>query len=241
MATKSALSDAAEEAHYLRANLLVTHTLLAALREHAPACRTFLAGSCHMFGDTKQRPQTEDTPFAPNSLYGLTKVASAQLGRIYREKHRMFVGTGILYNHESPLRRTDFVSAKIAKGAVDVLRGTRHEIDLADVETEVDWGFAGEYAAAMIAMTGAQVAEDFIIASGTVHRVKDFARLAFERVGLDWTKHVRQASPGDRSVARTVYQGDISRIRERLGWSPKTTFAQLVAMMVDHHLAQNPA
>lgn len=220
----------------IETNLLPAQTILQTLRISRPACRVFLAGSCHMFGDPAETPQTERTPFAPTTIYGITKTAATHLGRLYRAEKGMFVCTGILYNHESPLRGSDFASARIARAAADIARGASHRLVLGNPDATVDWGFAGDYVEAMHLMLQAETPEDFIIASGELHRVRDFAEIAFARVGLDWTAHVREDPDAYRPVSRTAYQGDISAIRHRLGWAPKTSFRELVEMMVDHAL-----
>ena len=212
--------------------------LLRAIRTHRPACRVFLAGSCHMFGDPDHAPQTEDTPFRPTSLYGITKTAAAQLGRVYREQHGLFVCTGILYNHESPLRGPSFVTTRIVRGAVEIKRGLRTVLLLGDLDARVDWGYAGDYVGAMRRMLAADCAEDFVIASGELQSVRDLVERVFERVGVDWRPHVGQDATAHRPVSRAVYHGDPSRIRDRLGWTPTTSFDALVALLVDAELAR---
>jgi GDPmannose 4,6-dehydratase len=227
----------AEEVSYLQVNLLSTHALLANLRQFAPSCRVFLAGSSHLFGDVTESPQNEQTPMAPNSLYGITKHASLQLGRLYRQQHGMFVVTGILYNHESPRRRSGFVTTQVARAAVEVLRHQRSQLILGDLDAQVDWGFAGDYVRAMALMLRAPSPEEMIIASGKLHTVRDLARLAFAHVGLEWSDYVQQRPGVHRRVSRAVYHGDITKIVTQLGWQPETTFEELVCAMVDHYLA----
>jgi len=228
---------AEEERLYLQTNVLATHALLSALRTHQPRCRIFLAGSCHMFGEPTVRPQDETTPFAPNSLYGITKVAVTSLARVLRERDGLFCCTGILFNHESPLRGPSFVTSRIARAAAHVARGGSERCVLGDLDAEVDWGFAGDYVRAMRLMLEAPAPRDYVISSGEMHRVRDFVELAFARVGRDWRPYVQQDSAAHRPVSRAVYQGSSARIHAELGWSPTTTFRELVEMMVDHHLA----
>ena len=225
--------DSDDERASIETNFLSVQMILSTLRETHPTCRVFLAGSCHMFGDPPESPQTERTPFAPTNIYGITKTAAAHLGRYYREEKGMFVCTGILYNHESPLRGPDFVTAKIARAAVDIKNGKAKELVLGNLDARVDWGFAGDYVEAMHTMLAAEIPEDFIIASGELHRVRDFVEIAFARVNLDWTQYVRENVSAYRPVSASVYHGDASAIRERLGWKPKTSFKALVEMMVD--------
>ena len=226
---------ASEEAGYLATNLLPVQTLLAALRALAPRCRTFLAGSCHMFGSPEHAPQTEATPFRPNSLYGLTKVAAMNLGHVYRQKHGLFCCTGILYNHESPRRGPSFVTTRIARAAAELASGGRELLTLGSLDARVDWGFAGDFVEAMVAMLESDTPRDLIIATGVLHTVGEFARLAFERVGLDWSRYVREDAAAHHPVAASVYCGDSTEIRSTLGWAPRTSFESLVALMVDHH------
>lgn len=233
--------DADEERTYLQTNVTATMTLLALLREHAPRCRVLLAGSCHVFGDVDARPQSETTPMRPNSMYGITKAATLQLGRLYREKHGVYCCSAILFNHESPLRGDQFITKRLARAAADVARGQALPIAIGNPAAEVDWGFAGDYAEAMARMLGAAEPRDFVVASGAIRRVRDFAQAAFAHVGLDWQKYVRVDPTVHRPVSATTYEGDISRITAALGWRPRTSFEDLVHMMVDAELARAAA
>jgi GDPmannose 4,6-dehydratase len=225
--------EGADERASIETNLLSAHTILRTLHESKPECRVFFAASCHMFGDATEIPQTERTLFAPTNIYGVTKVAATLLGRFYREQEGMFVCTGILYNHESPLRGPDFVTARIAQAAARIKYGSTEKLTLGNLDAQVDWGFAGDYVQAMHAMLQAEKPEDFIIASGELHRVRDFAEIAFRHVGLDWTAYVQEDPSVHAPVSRAVYQGNASAIKERLGWKPTTSFKELVEMMVD--------
>lgn len=226
-----------EERGSWETNVLSVQTILSTLSAHVPHCRVFLAGSCHMFGEAQGMPQSEQTPFKPTNIYAVTKVAATLLGRLYREQKRLFVCTGILYNHDSPWRGPDFVTARIAKTVVDILHGRASELVLGCLDAQVDWGFAGDYVEAMYAMLQAPSAEDFIIASGELHTVEEFARIAFARVGLDGQKYMREDAHLYKPVSSCVYQGDTHAIQTRLGWKPKTSFSSLVRMMVDHYLS----
>jgi GDPmannose 4,6-dehydratase len=232
-------SEAEEEELYFRHNVEATRALLRAALELQPRCRVFLAGSCHVFGDAAEVPQTERTSIRPNSLYGITKACGLWLGRHYRERLGLFCATGILYNHESPLRAPTFVTGRIARAAVVIARGESRELLIGDLEAQVDWGFAGDYVEAMVTMLEADVPDDFIVASGRLHRVRDFVEVAFDHVGLDWRKYVRESPDVHRPVARTVYHGDITAIR-RLGWQPRVTLEELARGMVDAY-RQAPA
>ncbi len=233
-ATKDVSSHDDERAS-IETNFLSAQVILRTLLDVKPACRVFLAGSCHMFGNAIETPQSERTPFAPTNIYGITKTAATHLGRLYRGKG-MHVCTGILYNHESPLRGPDFVTAKIARTAVEISQGKKDRLVLGNLDAQVDWGFAGDYVEAMHLMLQAAEPNDFIIASGELHRIRDFVELAFRRVGLDWTKYVSEDPSAYRPVSDTVYHGDARAIRDQLGWEPKVSFESLVAMMVDRYV-----
>jgi len=231
-AAQVSVSEAEEEAIYFRVNLEATRALLRATHELLPRSRVFLAGSSHMFGHAEESPQSEQTPIRPNSLYGITKASNLWLGRYYRETLGLYCAMGILYNHESPRRGPTFVTARIARAAVRIARGQEQELVLGDLEAQVDWGFAGDFAEAMVSMLEVDQAQDFIIASGQLHRVRDFVEIAFAHVGLDWRRHVRQGARVHQPVARAVYHGDITAIRS-IGWEPRLSFEDLVRQMVD--------
>jgi GDPmannose 4,6-dehydratase len=232
-AARTDLSPADEQELYFRHNVDATRALLRSALELRPDCRVFLAGSCHLFGETDERPQNERTPIRPNSVYGITKASNLWLGRYYRQSLGLFCATGILYNHESPLRGPSFVTARIVRAAARIARGEKERLALGDLEAQVDWGFAGDYVQAMVAMLEASLADDFIIASGALHRVRDFVETAFAHLGLDWRQHVEQQDGVHRPVAKTVYHGDITAIGSRLGWQPRLPFEELVRQMVD--------
>jgi GDPmannose 4,6-dehydratase len=235
------LSDLDEEREYVRVNFLTTQDLLHALRELCPSCRLFLAGSCHMFGAVQSELQDEATPFVPNSAYGITKVASWHLAKMYRERGLLFCSMGILYNHESPRRGPGFVTTRIAQGVAEIVRKERDHLVVGNLAARVDWGFAGDYVEAMWRMLQHDEADDFVVASGALHRVQDFIEIAFGHVGLDWRAYVREDAGVHRAVHAGVYHGDTAKIRAKLGWRPATSFEQLVRMMVDHHLASPSA
>ena len=227
-----AVTEAEEERLYFHNNIEATRNLLRAAYELHPRSRVFLAGSCHVFGHAEEAPQNERTPLRPNSLYGISKATNLWLGRYYRETLGYFCATGILYNHESPRRGPTFVTARIARAAVRIARGQEQDLVIGNLEAQVDWGFAGDYVEAMVRMLEAPVPGDFIVASGQLHRVRDFVEVAFEHLGLDWRKHVRPGTGVHQPVAAAVYHGDISAIR-RLGWAPRMSFEGMVRQMVD--------
>jgi GDPmannose 4,6-dehydratase len=227
-----------EEDNYVRVNFVATHRLLQALRSARPSCRFFLAGSCHMFGAVETMPQTEATPYLPNSAYGITKLAAWNFAKMYRDRGDLFCSLGILFNHESPLRALDFVTARIARGVAEIVHKKRDHLVIGNLAAQVDWGFVGDYVDAMRRILQHDEPDEFIIASGSLHTVGEFVAAAFEHVGLDWRAYVREDPGVHKPVQPGTYHGDISKIRTKLGWEPTTPFASLVAMMVDHHLVQ---
>lgn len=216
-------------------NVEATRNLMRVLREESPVCRLFLAGSCQMFGDVDQAPQDEQTPFRPNNLYAITKVTACELGRFYRKKGDLFCSTGILYNHESPLRGDNFVTTRIAREAIRILKGQAQELVVGNLSAKVDWGFAGDYVRAMCGALRVSSPEDYVIATGELHAVRDFVAIAFGYLGLDWTHHVREDPNAYAPAARANYCGNASKARDNLGWAPRVRFEELVRMMVDHH------
>jgi len=233
-ASGSELSAREEESAYFRINVEATRRLIGSALSLGRECRVFLAGSCHIFGDPEEAPQTERTHIKPNSLYGLTKAMNLWFGRLTRERSRLFVVTGILYNHESPLRGPSFVTGHIARKVAEIARGDAEQLVVGDLKAQVDWGFAGDYVRAMVVMLEAERPVDAIIASGRLHRVEDFVRIACAHVGIDAAQVVRQDPNLHRPVSRSVYHGDISLITT-LGWAPRVTFPEMVRMMVDAH------
>jgi len=233
-AAKVDISPSEEDELYFLYNVEATRHLLACAAALNNQCRVFLAGSSHLFGNTKDFPQTEETPIQPNSIYGITKAMNLWLGRYYREHRNLFCVTGILYNHESPLRGPTFVTGRIARAAAQISRGEISELVMGNLDAQVDWGFAGDYVRAMVLMLEADIPQDRIIASGQLHRVRDFVQLAFDRVGLDYTRYVTENTGVHRPVATSVYWGDIKSI-EAIGFRPTVTFEELVVMMVEAH------
>lgn len=232
---KVALTPAEEEELYFRYNVDATRNLLRSAAELVTNCRVFLAASSHVFGATKDFPQTENTPIQPNSLYGIAKAMNLWLGRHYRDSRGLFCATGILYNHESPFRGPSFVTGRIARTVAQIARGETDHLIVGNLDAQVDWGFAGDYVRAMVMVLEADVAKDWIIASGKLHRVRDFVQLAFEHVGLDFRRYVSESAGTYRPVTSAVYFGDVGPLAA-LGFRPSVEFEELVRMMVDAHL-----
>ena len=211
---------------------IATANILEAIRSVATGARLFFAASCHLFGAPPTPVQDETTPFQPDGLYGITKHAGVRLCQYYREKYGVFAAVGILYNHESPLRSSKFVSKKIVEAAVAIRAGRQDTLQLGDLEAQVDWGFAGDYVDAMQRILQLPAAEDFVIASGTPHRVGEFVEEAFGLLGLDWRKYVKTDPSLLRDNARLPLTGNYAKLHRLTGWSPQTSFHDLVKMMI---------
>jgi GDPmannose 4,6-dehydratase len=216
-------------------NVLSYAFFLEAVRRYSPRTRVFYASSCLIFGPTKDKRQDEKTPFHPDTIYGITKLDGLFLSRLYRQKYGVFAAAGILYNHESELRTDNFISKKIIKGAADIKKSGRGRIVIGNLRAERDWGDAHDYVAAMTKILRVRTADDFIIATGVSHRVADFARLAFSRLGLDWRDYVVEDKKIiTRKTGRLV--GDNSKIKRVLGWQPQTSFARMVDNILGHYI-----
>jgi len=221
----------------MNTNINGTHYVLAALRELQPQCRFYFAGSSEMFGKAREVPQNEDTPFHPRSPYGISKVAGFELTRNYREAYDMFCVNGILFNHESPRRGFEFVSRKITSGVARIRNGSDKELRLGNLEARRDWGHAKDYIRAMRAMLQQKDPEDFVVASGQSHTVREFCELAFAEVGLDYRDYVVTDERFYRPAEVDSLVGDATRAREVLNWRPEYNFEQLVKDMVNNDLA----
>lgn len=220
-------------------NLSSLAVCLTELADNFPHSKLFYAGSCHVFGTPDEVPQHEGTPHKPDTPYGITKSAGVQLCKFFRDARNFFAVAGILYNHESARRREPFVTAQIAAAAAAAAAGRTSRLTLRDVNAVVDWGAASDYVEAMWLSLQHRTPDDYIIASGIGRTVSDFARTAFEHVGLDWRDFVvTNDSPDGTRSAR--YVGDASRITAATGWRPRTSFKDLVCSMVDvYRLAPN--
>jgi GDPmannose 4,6-dehydratase len=214
-------------------NINGTHFLLGAIRHVAPHCRVYFAGSSEMFGKVEQVPQNEKTPFHPRSSYGISKVCGFELTRNYREAYDMYASSGILFNHESPRRGYEFVTRKITAGVARILAGQAHEIRLGNLEAKRDWGHAREYVEAMWLMLQQPEPDDYVVATGETHTVRDFAEAAFSYAGLEYQQYIRKDEQLFRPAEVNVLLGDASKAREKLGWKHKTSFRQLVWEMVE--------
>ena len=213
-----------------------TLRLLEAIRESGLQPKFYQASSSEMFGKVVEIPQTETTPFYPRSPYGAAKVFSYWITVNYREAYNLFACNGILFNHESPRRGETFVSRKITKAAARIKLGLQKELFLGNLEAKRDWGFAGDYIEAMWLMLQQDDPEDFVIATGETHSVKDLVKLAFSHLDLDWQEFVKIDPRYFRPTEVDVLIGDASKAQKTLNWQPKVSFQELVVMMVDADL-----
>jgi GDPmannose 4,6-dehydratase len=227
-----------DEFSTLNANINGTHYVLAALRDCAPDCRLYFAASSEMFGKVAQVPQNEETPFHPRSAYGISKVAGFHLTRNYREAYGIKACSGILYNHESPHRGFEFVTRKITSHAARIKLGLAREVRLGNLDARRDWGHAREYVRAMWLMLQQDQPDDYVIATGEQHSVREFAELAFTRLGLDYRDHVVVDPQFLRPADVETLLGDASKARQKLGWTYRVAFKDLVEEMVDADLAR---
>jgi len=199
--------------------------------------RFYQASTSEMFGEVRETPQTEMTPFHPRSPYGCAKVFGHYITMNYRESYDMFACSGILFNHEGPRRGLEFVTRKITNAVARIKLGLQDEIVLGNLDSKRDWGYAGDYVRAMWLMLQHDIPEDFVIATGETHSIHEFLDLAFAEVGIDdWQPYVRQDPKFLRPAEVDALTGDASKAKEVLGWEPEVSFAQLVKMMVENDL-----
>jgi GDPmannose 4,6-dehydratase len=216
-----------------------TLRLLEAMRDHVMhggrPVRLYQAGSSEMFGSAPS-PQSERTPFYPRSPYGVSKVAAHWFAVNYREAYGLFICNGILFNHESPRRGETFVTRKVTRAVGRIKEGLQDKLYLGNLEAQRDWGYAGDYVEAMWSMLQQERADDYIIATGESHSVRDFVELAFAAAGIDWRRHVEVDARYFRPTEVDALRGDASKAHRMLGWQPRVGFADLVRMMVEHDL-----
>ncbi|MCL5040603.1 MAG: GDP-mannose 4,6-dehydratase [Firmicutes bacterium] len=212
--------------------------LLEAIRQVNPGIRFYQASSSEMFGKVQSIPQDEKTPFYPRSPYGVAKLYSHWMTVNYREAYGLFACAGILFNHESPLRGTEFVTRKISRAVARIKLGLQDHLELGNLQAKRDWGFAPEYVEAMWLMLQQDQPGDYVIASGGTHRVQEFVEKAFETVGLDWREYVVKQEALFRPAEVDLLVGNPARARRDLGWQPKTSFPELVRIMVEADLAR---
>ncbi|MCA1561228.1 MAG: GDP-mannose 4,6-dehydratase [Acidobacteria bacterium] len=207
--------------------------VLEAIRHVDPTIRLYQASSSEMFGKVREVPQTELTPFHPRSPYGVSKVFGHYITVNYRESYGLFACSGILFNHESPRRGLEFVTRKVSDGAARIKLGLAKTVSLGNLDAQRDWGFAGDYVKAMWLMLQQDQPDDYVIATGISHAVRDLVQIAFDRAGLDWQSHVRIDPTLIRPAEVDHLIGDASKARRMLDWRPEVEFHGLVQMMVD--------
>jgi GDPmannose 4,6-dehydratase len=212
--------------------------LLEAIRETGIKPRFYQASSSEMYGKVQEVPQTEKTPFYPRSPYACAKVYAHSITVNYREAYGLHASSGILFNHESPRRGETFVTRKITRAIAHILCGLQEKVYLGNLEAKRDWGYAKEYVEAMWLMLQQPEPDDYVIATGETHSVREFLELAFSHMGLDWRKHVEIDSRYLRPAEVDLLIGDSAKAKKKLGWEPKTKFADLVKLMVDEDVRQ---
>lgn len=210
--------------------------VLEAMRQVVPKARFYQASSSEMFGKVREVPQNEMTPFHPRSPYAVAKTYGHHITVNYRESFGLFAASGILFNHESPRRGLEFVTRKITHAVASIKLGLADELRLGNLDSQRDWGYAGDYIEAMWLMLQHDEADDFVIATGKTHSIRDFLDIAFGHVDLDWNEYVKKDPRFLRPAEVDQLIGDAGKARRILGWEPKVSFDQLVRMMVDADL-----
>ena len=211
--------------------------ILDAIRNVDPSTKFYQASSSEMFGKVAEVPQIESTPFYPRSPYGVAKVYGHWITVNYRESYDLHASSGILFNHESPRRGLEFVTRKISYGAASIKLGLEKKLALGNLDSKRDWGFAGDYVEAMWMMLQQDAPDDYVICTGMTHSVREFCDVAFDHLGLSYEDHVVVDEKFFRPAEVDLLVGDYSKAAKKLGWAPKTTFEELVIMMVDADMA----
>jgi GDPmannose 4,6-dehydratase len=210
--------------------------MLEGVRLVDPTIRFYQASSSEMFGHVREEPQTENTAFYPRSPYGAAKCYGHWITVNYRESYGLFACSGIMFNHESPMRGLEFVTRKVTDAVARIKLGRQKKLQLGNLDAERDWGFAGDYVEAMWMMLQQSEPDDFVIATGIKHSVRDLVELAFKHVGLNWQDHVHVDPTLLRPADVNTLCGDASKAKSKIGWQPKVSFAKLIEMMVDADL-----
>ena len=220
-------------------NLNGTHYLLSAMKEFASSkVKFYFAASSEMFGKVKEIPQNEETPFAPRSSYGISKVTGYYLTRNYREAYKLNASNGIMFNHESPRRGFEFVTRKISYGVARIKKGLQKKLKLGNIKSKRDWGHAKDYVDAMWLMLQQDKPGDYVIGTGKEHTVEDFAKKAFNHVGLNYKDHIVVDKRLVRPAEVDTLLADYSKAKKILKWEPKTSFDDLIISMVEHDLKE---
>ena len=222
-----------DEFSTMNTNVNGTHFMLSAMKEFSPRSKFYFAGSSEMFGKVHETPQNEKTIFHPRSVYGITKATGFELTRNYREAYNLFCCSGILFNHESPRRGFEFVTRKISYAAAKIKLGLQKKLELGDIDTKRDWGHAEDYVKATWLMLQQKKPDDYVIASGVQHSVREFAALAFSILDLDYKKYISINPTLKRPSEVNTLLGDFSKAKKILKWKPKYNFKELVKNMVE--------
>ena len=225
-----------DEFSTLNTNINGTHHVLSALKDFSPKTRLYFAGSSEMFGKAELKEQNEGTPFHPRSAYGISKVTGFELTRNYREAYDLFTCSGILFNHESPRRGFEFVTRKISFAVARIKKGLQKKLKLGNIKSKRDWGHAQDYVKAMWAILQQKTPEDYVVGTGIAHSVEDFAKKAFEHVGLNYKDYVVVDSDLIRPSEVDALLANYSKAKKILKWKPEISFDNLVTGMVESDL-----
>jgi GDPmannose 4,6-dehydratase len=225
-----------DEFAIFNSNVNGTHYILSILKEASPKCRFYFAGSSELFGRASIYPQNEGTPFHPRSAYGITKATGYYLTCNYRDNYGMFACNGILYNHESVRRGFEFVTRKIVYGAAQIKLGLMDNLVLGNLDSKRDWGYAPDYVRAMWLMLQQEHPDDYVIATGNLHTVREFCEISFSHLGIDYKDYVKVDSKFFRPTEEVPLVGDSSKAQQKLCWKPEKSFQDMIIEMVDHDL-----
>jgi GDPmannose 4,6-dehydratase len=228
-----------DEISILNNNVNSTHYLLASIKEFAPDCRFYFAGTSEMFGNVESEPQDERTPFNPRSIYGISKMSSYHLVKNYRQQYGMFACSGILYNHESPRRGFEFVTRKIISSAVKIKLRLQNDLTLGNLDAYRDWGYAPDYVKAMWLMLQSDTPDDYVVASGETHSVREFVQIAFSSLGLDYHKFVKVDPKFFRPAEKIQLCGNPAKIIDQLGWQRTKNLKEIITEMVESEMSMH--
>ena len=225
-----------DEFSTLNTNINGTHYVLSTIKDIVPECKFLFAGSSEQFGNVKENPQNENTPFNPCSIYGISKVAGFNLTKYYRKAYNLFACSSICFNHESPRRGYEFVTRKISNGVAKIKLGLANELRLGNIEAKRDWGFAGDYIEAMWLMLQQDKPDDYVISTGKTHSIKEFLKVAFKYAGLNWETYTKIDKKYFRPSDVFELRGDSIKAKRALEWQPRINFEELIKIMVENDL-----